>query len=77
MIKHHIDKTDGNPLCRLCEEQEETVAHIVSECKQLAQKQYKEWRHDAIVKIIHLEHWRHLGPTRGNGGKRFWQINVL
>ena len=38
-----------------CGEREETVAHIVSECKQLAQGQYKEWRHDVIAKLIHLE----------------------
>ena len=54
-IQYHIDKTEANPLCRLCGEREETVAHIVSECKQLAQRQYKEWRHDVIAKVIHWE----------------------
>ena len=48
-IKHHIDKTDNSPLCRMCGEREETVAHIVSECSQLAQKQYKRWRHDVVA----------------------------
>ena len=54
-IKYHIDKTEASPLCRLCGEHEETVAHIVSECKQLAQRQYKERRYDVIAKVIHWE----------------------
>ena len=35
-IKLHIDKSIESPLCRLCEENGETVYHIVSECKKLA-----------------------------------------
>ena len=53
-IQYHIDKTEVNALCRLCGECEETVVHVL-ECKQLAQRQYKEWRHDAIAKVIHWE----------------------
>ena len=44
-IKHHIDKENISPLCRICREREETVAHLISECKNLAQKQYKQWRY--------------------------------
>ena len=29
-IQYHIDKTEANPLCRLCGECEEIVAYIVS-----------------------------------------------
>ena len=36
-------------------EQNETVAHLISEYTTLAQKQYKEWWHDVICRIIH---WR-------------------
>ena len=36
-------------------EREETVAHIVSECKMLAQNEYKNWRHREVVGIIHWE----------------------
>ena len=35
-VNHHIDKSIESPLCRLCEENGETVYHIVSECKKLA-----------------------------------------
>ena len=44
----------GTP-CRLCGERHEAVAHIFSECKMLAQKQYKNWRHDKIAQVIHWE----------------------
>ena len=27
----------------------------MSECKHLAQRQYKEWRYDVIAKVIHWE----------------------
>ena len=45
-VKSRIDKQDVSPSCRMCGEREETVGHIVAECKMLAQKYYKNWRHD-------------------------------
>ena len=36
-IKHCIDKTSETPLCRLCGDSTETVRHIISGCKKLAQ----------------------------------------
>ena len=38
-IKHSIDKTSETPLCRLCGNSTETVRHIVSGCKRLAQRE--------------------------------------
>ena len=38
--------------CRVCGSADETVAHIVSECQKLAQKEYKQVRHDNIAKVI-------------------------
>ena len=35
-IKKMIDKQDCSAKCRMCDERDETVAHIVSECSQLA-----------------------------------------
>ena len=55
MVRHTIDKEKVSPLCRMCGERNETVAHLVSECTKLAEKQYKGWRHDAICRVIH---WR-------------------
>ena len=36
-------------------EREETVGHIVAECKMLAQKYYKNLRHDKVAQVVH---WR-------------------
>ena len=36
-IKVKIDKSQGNSLCRLCHQKNETVNFIVSECPQIAQ----------------------------------------
>ena len=40
-------------MCRLCGEREETASHIVAECKKLAQREYKMWRHDKVGQVIH------------------------
>ena len=39
-------------MCRICRVEKETVSHIVSECKMLAQKEYKK-RHDNVCRYIH------------------------
>ena len=41
-IRHRIDNENISPLCRLCGERDETVAHLVSECKILCQTQFKK-----------------------------------
>ena len=51
-MKFHIDKTGESPLCRMCRVKNETVSHIVSECKMLAQKEYKK-RHGNVCRYIH------------------------
>ena len=38
-MKAKIDKTQKDPLCRLCKKSDETVNHILSECAKLAQTQ--------------------------------------
>ena len=40
-------------ICRVCGAADETVAHIVSECSKLAQKEYKQVRHDNVAKMLH------------------------
>ena len=40
-------------ICRVCGAADEKIAHIVSECSKLAQKEYKQMRHDNIVKMLH------------------------
>ena len=52
-IRKVIDKEKISRMCRMCGRREETVAHIVSECKKLVQNEYKNWRHDKVGAIIH------------------------
>ena len=37
-----IDKRQESAMCRMCGERDETISHIVSECKKLAQNEYKK-----------------------------------
>ena len=53
-IKTRIDKTQQNNKCRLCIDRDETINHIISECRKLAQKEYKS-RHNWVGKGIHWE----------------------
>ena len=40
-------------ICRVCGAADETVAHIVSECSKLVEKEHKQVRHGNIVKMFH------------------------
>ena len=67
-IRKEIDKEDISAECRLCNERNETVSHIVSECKMLAQSHYKNWRHDKIAQILHWNCVSYIASsTRRNG----------
>ena len=52
--KASIDKTQQNSKCRLCDDRDETINHMISECSKLAQKEYKT-RHNWVGKVIHWE----------------------
>ena len=54
MVKAKIDKTQTDSKCRICKQADETVSHILSECRNLAQREYKK-RHDMVGKRIHWE----------------------
>ena len=51
-IKHYIDKNIDNPHCRMCGKRGESVQHIISECKKLAQKEYKRSHDNEARKFI-------------------------
>ena len=67
-IKSRVDKADVSPMCRLCGEREETISHVVTECKMLAQKQYKLWRHDRVACVIH---WT-ICKQHGFNAPKYW-----
>ena len=50
--KFNINKSAESPLCSLCEEKGEIEGHLVSQCKKLAQREYKR-RHDNVARRIH------------------------
>ena len=71
-IRHNIDKEDISPSCRLCGERDETVSHMVSECKELAQNDYKKARHDKVAAILHWQMCQIYGfPTTGKSYEHF------
>ena len=53
-IKTKIDKTHQYNIYRLCGDRDETINHIINECRILAQKEYNT-RHDWVGKVIHWE----------------------
>ena len=53
-IKARIDKKKQNSKCRLCNDRDETINHIISKCSKLAQKEYKA-RHNWMGKVVPWE----------------------
>ena len=51
-VRNKLWKTKCNPVCRLCKENPETIAHVVSSCKCLAGTKYMK-RHDKVGTYIH------------------------
>ena len=52
VIKKQIYGIGKSNTCRLCGEKVESVTHIVSACKMLAQREYKR-RHDKVCSYLH------------------------
>ena len=53
-VKARIDKKRQYSKCRLCDDKDETINHIISECSKLVQKDDKT-RHDWVRKVIYWE----------------------
>ena len=68
-MKHNIDKTAHSPLCRMCDKKSETISHIVSECEQLAQKEYKR-RHNNVARIVH---WKLCGKYNLKRSEKWYE----
>ena len=54
VMKARIEKSDVSPMCRMCNAAEETLFHIVSECRVHAQTEYKG-RDDKLAKVINWD----------------------
>ena len=57
--KAKINNSQQNSKSRLCEERDQTVKHIASECHKQAQKDYKT-KHDWVGKVIDWESCKRL-----------------
>jgi len=55
-------------MCRLCGERKETINHITTECKKLAQKHYKNWSHYQVAKVA----YRKLCQNKENQCNETW-----
>ena len=68
-IRHNIDKEDISPSCRLCGKE---MRLSVSECKELAQNDYKKARHDKVAAILHWQMCQKYGfPTAAKSYEHF------
>ena len=87
--KTHIMKISTDPRCRMCGSADETVAHILAGCSQLAGTQYLA-RHNEVAKILHYNmcveygvavpknYWRHqpLNVTETSEMKLLWDYEI-
>ena len=87
--KIRIEKQRGDSTCRLCGEREETIMHVLSECKKIAQTEYKKrhdkvatWTHWRLCQIYNLPHsnnwYEHLAETviETPQVKILWDFNI-
>ena len=52
-IRKNIDGQEVSEKCRMCGERDESITHLIAECKNLARKDYKQIHN--IARIVHLE----------------------
>ena len=48
------DRSQDDPKCRMCRQNNETISHIVSGCPKLAQMEYKK-RYDNVARVVHWD----------------------
>ena len=58
--------------CRLCKVNEETIDHLVSSCRKIAQTDYKE-RHDKVVSMLH---WNLCRKYNLQTADKWWEHKV-
>ena len=76
-IRKNIDKENISAKCRLCGDNDETIAHVLSECIQLAQNEYKKVRHDKIAAAIHWHLSKKYGFQCGEKATSILLVKVI
>ena len=59
-IKNNIDDQEVSGKCRIYEERDDSITHLIAECENLAEKESKE-KHDKITRIVHMELCQNFG----------------
>ena len=67
-----VDKSQNDPKCRICKQNNKTINHIVSSCSKLAQKEYKK-RHNNVARAIHWDLSGKCGLNEMRGGMTMLQ----
>ena len=76
-VKYNINKTSKTPRYRLCNENVESVTHIISACPNLAKNQYQK-RHDKVAKKIHWNEHEHVPDSvLENEGCKIWWPDIV
>ena len=57
------EKHGGKSAWRMCNEKEETVSHMLSECEKMAQTEYKK-KHNNVAQLIYWNLWKKYGLVR-------------
>ena len=57
-IRKNIDDQEVSEIHRMCGERDESVTHLIAECKKLDQKEYKDM---IFARIAHLELYQKFG----------------
>ena len=70
-MRNAVYRENVESICCICDADDETVVHILSECSKLAQKEYKQVRHDNVTKMLH---WK-LSEKWGSNKAEKWYIH--
>ena len=52
-IRKNIDDQEVSEKCRMYGKRDESITHLIAQCKKLTQKEYKQ-RHNSIARILHF-----------------------
>ena len=64
--------TEKDSKCRLCQQFDETIDHIISACPILTKEQYTK-RHDRVCAQLHIKIWKETGVQLD---KKHWYEHV-
>ena len=67
-LRNKVYGENFGSICRVCGAADETVAHIISGCSKLVQKEYKQVRHDNVAKMLQWKLYEKWGSIKQRNG---------